>query len=59
MVKALRVEGVGVVRACEVCGLGFALREDAEACEAHCRSHPSCDLAIARKAIHRPSAGPP
>ena len=55
MVKAQRVEGVGVVRVCEVCGLGYAQREDAEACEAHCRQHPSCDLAIARRAVYRPA----
>jgi hypothetical protein len=54
MVKAVRVEGVGVVRVCEVCGLGYAQREDAELCEQHCRSHPSCNLAIARRAVHRP-----
>ncbi|HEV8358867.1 MAG TPA: hypothetical protein VGR28_00275 [Candidatus Thermoplasmatota archaeon] len=54
MVKALRVEGLGVVRVCEVCGLGYEGREDAEACEAHCRAHPSCDLAIARRSVYRP-----
>lgn len=54
MVKAVRVEGIGVVRVCEVCGLGFAQREDAERCEAHCRAHPSCDLEVARRAVYRP-----
>jgi hypothetical protein len=56
MVKALRVEGIGVVRVCEVCDLGYAQREDAEACEAHCRKHPSCNLEIARRSIYRPGA---
>lgn len=56
MVKAVRVEGVGVVRVCEVCGLGYAAREDAEACEAHCRTHESCSLEIGRRSIYRPGA---
>jgi hypothetical protein len=54
MVRAQRIEGLGVVRLCEVCGLGFAQREDAEACERHCRSHPSCDLALAQRAVYKP-----
>ncbi|MCA1812883.1 MAG: hypothetical protein LC624_02895 [Halobacteriales archaeon] len=51
MVRALRVEGIGVVRACEVCGSGYAQREDAEACEKHCRGHPAPDPDITRRAV--------
>lgn len=36
---------------CEVCLLAYDDRALAEACEAHCRIHPSCDLAIGRRSI--------
>ncbi len=37
---------------CEECGLGYADRSSAEACEDYCRSHQSCSIEITAKAIY-------
>ena len=41
---------------CEECGLGYADRGTAEACEAYCRSHQSCSIEITAKAVY-PASG--
>lgn len=40
---------------CDVCGLGYADTPTAQECQNWCEKYPSCNLAISRKAIHRPS----
>jgi hypothetical protein len=37
--------------ACEACGMVYASRELAEACEEWCTSHGSCNLEITRHAV--------
>lgn len=50
MVRPL--EGRPEILLCEECGLGYADRVTAEACEAYCRTHQSCSLEITAKAVH-------
>lgn len=42
---------------CVLCGLHYREREWAERCEAWCKEHPSCNLAIARFAEERITKG--
>jgi len=42
------------VYTCEICELGYADRENANACENHCRTHNACSLEITKKAIYDP-----
>lgn len=50
MVKPTRL-GDRPVHFCEICYLAYDRLDLAQACEAHCRTHPSCDLAIGRQAV--------
>ncbi|MGQ0535954.1 MAG: hypothetical protein ACT4PT_07765 [Methanobacteriota archaeon] len=50
MVRESRLAG-RLVHACEVCHLAYLDAGDASACEAHCRTHPSCSLEIGRRAV--------
>jgi hypothetical protein len=40
---------------CDVCGVGYPDEATAQECQNWCEKHSSCNLAITRKAIHRPS----
>lgn len=36
---------------CGVCFLAYRTQDFAQKCEDHCKTHPSCDMAIGRQAI--------
>jgi len=40
------------VHVCGDCGLGYATRDLAERCEAHCTTYHACSLEITRHAIY-------
>jgi hypothetical protein len=39
------------VQVCEVCLLAYDKPGLAQQCETHCKTHPSCSLAIGRQAV--------
>ena len=39
------------VHVCQVCSLAYATPDLARRCEEHCKTHPSCSLAIGRQAV--------
>lgn len=56
MVRPL--EGRPEIYLCEECGLGYADKATAEACEAYCATHQSCSIEITRKSVY-PGPRPP
>ncbi|MDE1855302.1 MAG: hypothetical protein KGH57_03235 [Candidatus Micrarchaeota archaeon] len=42
---------VKTLYACSVCGYIYEKKEDAEKCEAYCRKHNACSLAITSLAV--------
>lgn len=52
MVKEELFKGKNAFR-CEVCGLHYANKEDAEACEEFCTKYKSCSVEIIKKSIEQ------
>lgn len=50
MVHSFATSGT-TVHACDECGLVYDDKVLAQACQSHCETHDSCDLAIGRQAI--------